>query len=362
MRVALSNLVQYKLITLKESVNSMKNKKLDLEQVMEDWGKDLRMRNEFFNYVLYDGGYIPNGQEDLLYKVFSPDTYKKFIAPQLGKMKMDPGIVLQNPYINLIELTNIKKGDWKIDVFLREPFQLQLVDAKRDGLKIKPRLGYFDIPVPYYRLTRNGIPWMSISASEMLTMRDAVAGVSGHVLVAGIGLGYFPFITSLKESVKKITLVEIDENIIEIFETKILPQFPRKEKIEIVHADAIQYFQEHHQQFDSHFIDIWQGSDFESVKLYMQFKAVELREGTKNVYHWIEDSLRDFISNQFMNFIRYRYLKLDNYYSKPYFFKDEDMEKTFETMGIDSPTSQKAVRQLIAHPDQVIDAYILATV
>lgn len=146
----------------------------------------------------------------------------------------------KDEYIDTIKLPNVKSGDLtlayatyaKDEIF---QYDMPLVDPPA------LRLGYFDEDVSFPAIYEGNMPWVSACPSEINSMSGSLSEVSGKVLVLGLGLGYYPFIASQKSNVREITIVEINSGIIDIFTRYVLPQFPMKQKIKIVCADAIKY-------------------------------------------------------------------------------------------------------------------------
>ena len=63
---------------------------------------------------------------------------------------------------------------------------------------------------------------MSITPNEIETMEEAVKAATGKVIVYGLGLGYYPYMISLKDEVKEIVIVENDIKIINLFKLKLV--------------------------------------------------------------------------------------------------------------------------------------------
>ena len=72
---------------------------------------------------------------------------------------------------------------------------------------------------------------MSISPNEVFTMDQPIKKAKGKVLTLGCGMGYFAYMVSLKEDVESITIVELEQSVINLFEIYLLPQFENKDKI-----------------------------------------------------------------------------------------------------------------------------------
>ena len=52
---------------------------------------------------------------------------------------------------------------------------------------------------------------MLVTPNEVETMKEAIEKAHGKVATYGLGLGYFPYMTSMMDSVESVTVVELDE-------------------------------------------------------------------------------------------------------------------------------------------------------
>lgn len=130
---------------------------------------------------------------------------------------------------------------------------------------------------------------MSVSPNEVLTMEKPINNAKGKVLTLGCGMGYFAYMASIKEEVESITIIELEQSVIELFEKCILPQFENKDKITIVKADAVEYI--HNLEdgaFDYCFADIWIG--IEDIAPYFAVKEIGRKFHKAKIEYWIEDS------------------------------------------------------------------------
>lgn len=80
----------------------------------------------------------------------------------------------------------------------------------------------------------SGSLWMSLTPAEIFAMKQGVRFAKGHTLVAGLGLGYLLRLVDQKKTVKKITLVEISQELIDW----VLPQLKLTKPIEVICGDA----------------------------------------------------------------------------------------------------------------------------
>lgn len=200
-----------------------------------------------------------------------------------------------NLYYRCIKLDNIKNNNWHIEMKSYQPYEAFVYnDLKimRDG-RIIPQIGFFDTQYEYPCIMENDREWMLITPNEIETMDKPIKDAFGNVLTYGLGLGYFPFMISLKDNVKKVTIVENNENVIKLFKEHILPQFEYKDKIEVVYSDAFHYAKKNI-KYDFVFVDIWHDPS-DGIDLYLKFKKIE-QEGTIYEY-WIEDTIKCYLDN-----------------------------------------------------------------
>lgn len=203
-----------------------------------------------------------------------------------------------NPYLKNIKIPTKKLGKWELRYKTYVPYQAFVFDdpkITRDG-KIIPQIGFFEKEFSYPAVLESGTEWMLITPNEINTMRAPISGAHGKVLTYGLGLGYFAYMVSEKESVSSVTIVERDKNAISLFRDIILPQMPRKDKINIICDDAF-YFAETRladSDFDFVFADIWHDPS-DGVPAYKRLKATEKYLPSADFSYWIEKTLKCYI-------------------------------------------------------------------
>ncbi len=203
-----------------------------------------------------------------------------------------------NPYLKNIKIPSKKLGKWELCYKTYVPYQAFVFDdpkITRDG-KIIPQIGFFEKEFSYPAVLESGTEWMLITPNEINTMRASISGAHGKVLTYGLGLGYFAYMVSEKESVSSVTIVERDKNAISLFRDIILPQMPRKDKINIICDDAF-YFAETRladSDFDFVFADIWHDPS-DGVPAYKRLKATEKYLPSADFSYWIEKTLKCYI-------------------------------------------------------------------
>ena len=92
---------------------------------------------------------------------------------------------------------------------------------------------------------------------------------------------------SLKNCVKSITIIEKDQEIINLFNELIYPSFVNKEKIKIIKGDAIEFARKSQKEgtYDYIFADLWHDPE-DGLPLFVALKQIN-----KNIDCWLEVSM-----------------------------------------------------------------------
>ena len=183
-------------------------------------------------------------------------------------------------------------GAFELGYASYRPYELFVADDLRaypDGA-VLPVLGYFTQPFAYPVLTENGREWMTAAPNEINTIRPAAEAAHGNVLTLGLGLGYFAFHALLNPRVERVTAVERSSDAIRLFRERILPAFPRPERLTILQADAFAAAPALYQsgQYDFVFADLWHDAA-DGLPMYERLKRMEV-PGPEYRY-WIEKTL-----------------------------------------------------------------------
>lgn len=208
--------------------------------------------------------------------------------------KLDPATYYGNPYYRDIRISETIFGDWELKYLDYKPYEAFIYNdllIETDGKEI-PRLGFFDEVFRFPAVMEHGHEWMAIKPNEIETMQPVVDLVEGRVVTFGLGLGYFTYMASLKEEVKHITVVERDNDVIQLFKRFLYPQFQHQEKVEIVSADAFEYIEKQMPEgtFDYAFVDLWHDVS-DGLELYIRMKKKEYLHRRTKFFYWIEESL-----------------------------------------------------------------------
>lgn len=222
-----------------------------------------------------------------------------------GLHQLDPNLYKNDPYCQIIRFPHQKNGAWEFRESSYAPFEPFVCNHPvcTEDFREIPQIGYFTEEFRFPAVLENGIEWMTVTPNEIETMKEPIANARGRVLTLGLGLGYFAFSASQKEDVESVTVIERDARVIELFNTYLLPQFPHREKIRVIEADAFAYFDSlSPHDFDSIFADLWHDQG-DGLDMYLRLRRTEKQRKLRNVDFWIEptllSSLRHMVFDQF---------------------------------------------------------------
>lgn len=217
---------------------------------------------------------------------------RQYFIPSLRRL--DPAVYENDAYAKTVRFPNVTHGKWELCQHSYAPYEpfVRTHPVVTSELREIPQLGYFDVEFPFPAILEDGIEWMTITPNEVETMREPIAKSHGKVLTLGLGLGYFAFHASQKPEVERVVVVERSRDVIDIFRTYLLPQFPNGNKLEIVEADAFEYMQKDmpREKFDFVFADLWHDAS-DGLEMYRKLKKYEVLSPRTRFDYWIEPSL-----------------------------------------------------------------------
>lgn len=207
--------------------------------------------------------------------------------------KLDNEEFENNPYVKNIKITNDQFKNWVLHYSEYKPYECFLYD----DIEVLPNsfykeitpFGYFEKPFKFIEVEENDVTWMPITPHEINTMKEPLSKVKGKILVLGLGLGYFPYMASLKNEVSSITIIEKDKKVIDLIEKNILPQFDSS-KIKIICDDAFSYLETTEETYDYVFCDLYHNAN-DGLEIYIKTKALENRNGKTVYLYWIEKNI-----------------------------------------------------------------------
>lgn len=169
----------------------------------------------------------------------------------------------ENPYINNIILDGKEYEDLSLFTVEYPKFQVtEYSGDERKNLVFYPCWGFMRCDSINYvvKNTKTNKTPIIFPPSEMLQTQKYIDVASGKVLTLGLKIGYFVYLSGLKDDVSEITIIEADEQLIGFFNQHILPQFDEKtkSKIKIQKYDPIEYMKYLPDgEFDYCYVNLW---------------------------------------------------------------------------------------------------------
>lgn len=134
-------------------------------------------------------------------------------------------------------------------------------------------------------LIQNNSTWMSLTPMEIESQQIGVEYARGHVVILGMGMGWSAAMSALHTEVEKVTIVEIDDDVLAMHrELDLFARLPdgAGDKVEIVQADAFKWKPDSH--VDLMMPDIW--LDFVSEDRPAEVRQMQDNIGADMVYFW----------------------------------------------------------------------------
>ncbi len=237
----------------------------------------------------------------LLSEFFGIDTIHSAEARRFMRDYIYPSVRIldtkkytENPYCKNVKIKNSTLGKWELKWESYKPYRAVICDDMviAEDFREYPPLGFFTESFDFPAVLEDGNEWMTLTPVDMDTCEDAIRRAHGRVVTFGLGLGYFAYMAAIKPDVDEVTVVELSEDVIKLFESKILPFFPCPEKIKIVNADAFLYAEKNmpEENFDFAFVDTWRDAS-DGAPMYKRMKALEHLSSKTEFSYWIESFL-----------------------------------------------------------------------
>jgi len=165
------------------------------------------------------------------------------------------------------------KSLWTTDLFIPEYREEEIDDWRiNPGGGLGHDWGYFSGPclleiLPSLSrkkiMNKNKIrwdTWMSLTPHEIESQELGCRHAFGHTVIMGLGMGWVAANAAINTEVGKVTVVEIDADVIELFSLSgALESLPKtaRQKITIVNANALDWRPETAGEVDFLYADIW---------------------------------------------------------------------------------------------------------
>lgn len=224
---------------------------------------------------------------------------REYLVPSVRIL--DPKRYTENPYYKNIKIPDVKDGSWELRTESYKPYRGFICGDMQitDDLCEVPPLGFFEEEFFFPAVLEDGNEWMTLTPVDLDTCDEAIEKARGKVITFGLGLGYFTYRVSEKESVEQVTVVEKSPEVIALFKKHILPQFKNADKVRIINADAFEYAEKEMpaENYNYAFVDIWRDAS-DGAPMYERMKPLEkLNPGTEFDY-WIESFLLSQLRSQ----------------------------------------------------------------
>ena len=289
------------IVTKKYVLNQIKDGKTEKEAV--------------FNALLEYFGIEQDDEESI-------EIANKYIFENLKKC--DPKDYLDNEYVKVVKPQSFKNSGYELAYLKYAPYQVFPSDeiiVSDYPYEEHYNLGFFNEEFKYLALLKDNEIWMSVNPNEINTMNPFIKEASGKVLVLGLGMGYIAYMMALKDNVKSVTVVEKDINIINLFNSHILPLL-KTNKIKIVHDDAMRYL-ENSKGFEYIFADLWHNPE-DGIPMYIQLENIAKAKNIK-VHYWLEPSLKAMRRRCIVTILEEYFM---GYSNKDYKFAKNQMDQT----------------------------------
>lgn len=159
-------------------------------------------------------------------------------------------------YLDMAELLEDREIDnWRLDHFTITEKDWR---AKIEGIS----------PGTYVRLVHAGEVVMSNTNMEKRTNLEFCHNAHGDIIIGGLGIGMIIFAIQDKPEVKSITVIEKNEEVIEMVAT----QLNFNDKVKIVHADVFEWRPEKGVKYDMSYMDIW---NYVNEDVYEEMKQLK---------------------------------------------------------------------------------------
>ena len=223
--------------------------------------------------------------------------FRHWLLPAIHEL--DPAAYTGDPYFQNIRIPTDVRGKWQLKTESLKPFEAFVCNdiVVTEDRRMIPQIGFFKEEYPFPAVLENGREWMTLQPNEMVTSYPAINAAHGRVLTFGLGLGFFAYHASEKENVESVTVVDISDDVIELFKAHILPQFPHKEKITVVKQDAFEFAETQMKgNFDFVFADIWHDAG-DGKELYLRMKEIAAKHPEIDFTYWLEDTIKCYLDH-----------------------------------------------------------------
>lgn len=248
---------------------------------------------ELFDSLVETGHMDSKGLQEFRMVAKKPTLHQEEIV-ELSKEE-----IMGNPYLKNIKIPNVTVNNFTLSNkrIIRPGILVRYDEKKRDVSNMRQINSYFvcnkALRFPGISEGDNTTCWMTVEPFEINTFKTIIEEATGNVLLLGCGLGYLAYMLSLKPEVKSITIVDSSQDVLDIFQTHILPQFDNKDKIRIVQSDALEYLKSCNLTFYNYVnVDIWYDI-MDMIFPYLRCLEIEKANPSVKFSYWLENNLKE---------------------------------------------------------------------
>lgn len=206
--------------------------------------------------------------------------------------------IMDNPYLKNINVPNVTSNNFRLaKKRIIQPGTITMYGQKYRDLKTMRQVNSYFVCNETLRFPglvegNKTTCWMTVEPYEIQSFEPFINEATGNILLIGCGLGYVAYMLSRKENVRSITIVDNNQDVLDLFTTHILPQFESKEKIQTVRSDGLEYLRTTDLSgFDHVNVDIWYDT-IDMIYPYLRCLEIEKENPTVKFSYWLEDELK----------------------------------------------------------------------
>jgi hypothetical protein len=221
---------------------------------------------------------------------FSPTV--RHPTPKIKQQALSIQRIAKKLMAGRIDFPETKVGEYSI---IKREIAAPWVTSIRDALFTGVPVVDYPGPITFHELRGPEGVWMSDLPCEMFQMhRELAVNARGNVLVGGLGLGIVVRMAALKRSVRSVTVVDRQPEVIEMVGPYL------SGKTTVIQADINEYVKTVERgRFDVALLDTWQGTgewawQMEVVPLR---RAIGVKIPRQRVHCWHEDVMINQVAN-----------------------------------------------------------------
>ena len=222
-----------------------------IRELLVEKDMNIASAEDLFNFCFYSSmnefgtkNYLESVREYLELDLSDKENKYYFDSRIKASIKeIKPDKYLDNHYVKTIKPEPYKGKGYELGYLTIKPYQAIPYDdiSISDDYIETSRIGYFTKDYRYLAVMKDDVVWMSTDPNEINTMESSIKESKGRVLALGLGLGYYPIEALFNDNVSSVTVIEKDEQIIDIFNKHIRPLIKSDKKFIVIKDDAFHY-------------------------------------------------------------------------------------------------------------------------